>query len=211
MTRYDRATPRWSHWDTVYQQKRPEDVSWYQPHLTASLTLLANAGLSAGSHIIDVGGGASTLVDDLFARGVSNMAVLDISGRALAAAKARLGERAERVTWIEADIAEATLPSHAYDLWHDRAMFHFLTNAEDRRRYLATMREAMKPDGHAILATFSLHGPSRCSGLEVVRYSPDTLQAEVGDGFRLIEVREEAHHTPFGTVQQFIYGRFQRV
>lgn len=199
-----------SHWETIYTQKRPEDVSWYQPHLTISLRLLANAGLRPDSRLIDVGGGASTLVDDLLEQGVKEITVLDIAGQALAVSKMRLGKRAERVTWIEADIMRAQLSSASYDLWHDRAVFHFLTNAEDRRRYLATMRDALKPGGHAILATFSLHGPPRCSGLEVVRYSPDTLQAELGDGFRLMEALEEAHQTPSGAVQQFIYGRFQR-
>jgi len=198
-----------SHWETIYQQKRPGEVSWYQPHLNVSLSLLANAGLSAGSRIIDVGGGASTLVDDLLARGVSDVTVLDISGHALAVSKARLGERAARVTWMEADITRVPLPAASYDLWHDRAVFHFLTKAEDRRRYLATMRETLRPGGHAILATFALQGPPRCSGLDVVRYSPATLHAEVGGDFRLIEALDEGHRTPANTVQQFLYCRFQ--
>ena len=198
-----------SHWETIYRQKRPGEVSWYQPHLNVSLSLLANAGLSAGSRIIDVGGGASTLVDDLLARGVSDVTVLDISDHALAVSKARLGERADRVTWMEADIRRVPLPAASYDLWHDRAVFHFLTKAEDRRRYLATMREALKPGGHAILATFALQGPPRCSGLDVVRYSPATLYAEVGGDFRLIEALDEDHRTPANAVQQFLYCRFQ--
>lgn len=199
-----------TYWDTIYQQRQPSEVSWYQPHLTVSLDLLVNTGLSVESRIIDVGGGASTLVDDLLARGVKDVTVLDISGQALAAAKARLGERATRVTWIEADITRAQLPRASYDVWHDRAVFHFLTAAEDRRRYLATMRDALKPDAQVILATFSLDGPPRCSGLEVVKYSPETLLAELGNGFRLLEAREEAHRTPSGAVQSFIYGRFQQ-
>ncbi len=198
-----------SHWETVYQQKGPGEVSWYQPHLNVSLTLLANAGLSAESRILDVGGGASTLVDDLLARDVSDVTVLDISAHALDAAKARLGERAKRVTWIEADITRAQLPSASYNLWHDRAVFHFLTNAEDRRRYIAAMRDALTPGGHALLATFALHGPPRCSGLEVVRYSPDTLLHALGQGFILNEAVYETHHTPFGTTQNFVYCRFQ--
>ena len=199
------------HWETIYQQKRPEDVSWYQVHLNVSLSLLANAGLSRDSRIIDVGGGASTLVDDLLARDVKHVTVLDISGQALAAAKARLGEQAKRVTWIEADITQVPLLNASYDLWHDRAVFHFLTDAEDRRRYVATMREALKPGGHAVLATFSLQGPPRCSGLEVVRYSPDTLQVELGSSFRLVEAVEEDHKTPSGAVQKFVYARFQKL
>ena len=200
---------RKSHWGTIYQRQRPQEVSWYQPHLNVSLSLLANAGLFPGSRIIDVGGGASTLVDDLLAKRIRDVTVLDISGHALAAAKARLGERAERATWIEADITQVEFPSASYDLWHDRAVFHFLTNAEDRRRYIATMRDALKPGGYAILATFALQGPPRCSGLEVVRYSPDTLHAEVGGDFALIEALEEEHQTPFQTVQKFLYCRFQ--
>lgn len=200
-----------AHWESIYTQKRSAEVSWYQPHLTVSLRLLANAGLRPDSHVIDVGGGASTLADDLLDQGVKYLTVLDISGRALAADKARLGERANGVTWLEADITRAQLPAASYDFWHDRAVFHFLTHAEDRRRYLATLREALKPGGQAILATFALDGPPKCSGLEVVRYSADTLQAELGNGFRLLEALEESHQTPFHTMQQFLYGRFQHV
>ena len=199
------------HWDTIYRQKRPGEVSWYQPHLTRSLQLLANAGLHSGSRIIDVGGGASTLVDDLLGQGIADITVLDISGEALAAAKSRLGKRAEPVTWLEADITQVQLPEASYDLWHDRAVFHFLASAEDRRRYLETMRKALKPGGQAILATFALEGPPRCSGLEVVRYSPDTLQAELRGDFKLLEAVEEEHRTPFNTVQKFMYCRFQKL
>ena len=201
---------RKSHWETIYQQKRSEEVSWYQPHLAVSLALLAKAGLSPESRIIDVGGGASTLVDDLLEQGVKDITVLDIAGRALATVKARLGAQAERVTWIEADITRAQLPSAYYDLWHDRVVFHFLTNAEDRRRYLKTMSEALKPGGQVVVATFALQAPPRCSGLEVLRYSPKTLQAELGEGFTLIESLDESHRTPFNTVQPFIYCRFQK-
>ena len=199
------------HWETVYQQKRPDGVSWYQPHLNLSLTLLERSGLHQHSHVIDVGGGTSTLVDDLLGRGLTHVTVLDLSHHALAAAKARLGDRASAVHWMEADITQATLPDGAYDLWHDRAVFHFLTSAADRQRYRTIMTNALTPTGHVILATFSLQGPPRCSGLDVVRYSPDTLQGELGTGFRLMEARDEAHRTPFNTVQAFIYCRFQRV
>ena len=200
-----------THWETIYRQKRPGEVSWYQPHLNVALDLLAKAGLSGESRIIDVGGGASTLVDDLLARDVKQVTVLDISGQALAAAKARLGEQAKRVTWIEADVTQAPLPHASYDLWHDRAVFHFLTDAQDRRRYVATMREALKPGGHAVLATFALQGPPRCSGLEVVRHSPDTVQVELGSRFRLVEAVEDDHKTPSGAVQKFVYVRFQKL
>ena len=205
------ATDSKAHWDTVYQQKRPEEVSWYQPHLAVSLRLLAHAGLRPESRIIDVGSGASTLVDDLLAQGVKDITVLDLSGRALAVSKVRLGERADRVTWIEADITRAQLPAASCDLWHDRAVFHFLTQAEDRRRYVDTMRNALKPDGQIVLSAFSLQGPPRCSGLDVVRYGSDTLQAELGEQFRVVETVEEAHRTPSGAVQQFLYARFQKM
>ena len=199
---------RHAHWETVYQQKRPEEVSWYQPHLAVSLDLLVKAGLSPESRVIDVGGGASTLVDDLLERGVREVTVLDVSGRALAAAQARLGARVERVTWLAADVTHTPLPRASYDLWHDRAVFHFLTDAEDRRRYIETMRQALQPGGQAILATFAVGGPPRCSGLDVVRYSPATLQTELGKDFTLIESLDESHRTPFNTVQSFIYCRF---
>ena len=198
-----------THWETIYRQKRPEEVSWYQPHLETSLRLLENAGLNPESRIIDVGGGASTLADDLLEKGIKEITVLDISGQALAASKERLGERADRVEWIEADITQADLPAGRYDLWHDRAVFHFLTRTEDRRRYIDVMRRALKAGGQAVLATFSLQGPPRCSGLEVIRYSPETLQAELGGAFRLVEALEEEHQTPFHTIQKFSYARFQ--
>ncbi len=199
------------HWEAVYRQKRPEGMSWYQPQMTLSLTLLERAGLNQESHVIDVGGGASTLVDDLLNRGVKHVTVLDLSGQSLAAAKARLGDRASRVQWLEADITQVQLPENSYEVWHDRAVFHFLTNPDDRRRYVKTMSMSLKPARQLILATFALQGPPRCSGLEVVRYSPDTLQLQLGKDFRLLEFVDEEHRTPFATVQKFVYCRFQRV
>ncbi len=199
-----------AHWESVYQQKRPTEVSWYQPHLELSLKLLANAGLSPESRVIDVGGGASTLADDLLQQGIRHVTVLDLSGGALAASKARLGERARGVEWIEADITQAQLPGAPYDLWHDRALFHFLTAAEGRRAYVKALTQALKPGGQAILAAFSLEGPPRCSGLEVVRYSPETLQSELGGGFRLLESLAQEHRTPFQTTQNFLFCRFQK-
>jgi len=200
-----------AHWETIYRQTPPGEVGWYTPRLDASLKLLTHAGLHAASRVIDVGAGASTLVDDLVERGMRAITALDLSGEALAVAKARLGPRADAVEWMEADITRVSLPSESYDLWHDRAVFHFLTSAEDRRRYVMTMTSALKPSGQAVMATFSLHGPPRCSGLDVVRYSPEILQAELGKGFQLVEAVEEDHRTPFDTVQRFIYCRFQRV
>ena len=199
-----------THWEALYKQKQPHEVSWYTPHLELSLRLFAKAGVQHDSRVIDVGAGASTLVDDLIDKGVKDVTVLDISGEALAVSKARLGGRADRIHWIEADITHAQLPEEHYDIWHDRAVFHFLTTAEDRRRYMATLREALKPGGHVILATFTLQGPPRCSGLDVVRYSHETLHAELGGGFRLIEACNEAHRTPANAVQQFMYCLFQK-
>ncbi|HEX9780800.1 MAG TPA: class I SAM-dependent methyltransferase [bacterium] len=196
-----------AHWDAVYERNSPTGVSWYQPRLSVPLRLLVSAGLQPGSRVIDIGGGASTLVDDLLELGVEQVTVLDVSPRALEAAKARLGERASRVTWLVADITREELPAAAYDLWHDRAVFHFLTGAEDRRRYAAAMRRALKPDGQAVIATFAPQGPPRCSGLEVVRYSPESLQAELGGGLRLLESLEEDHRTPAGASQAFIVCR----
>ena len=200
-----------THWEKIYGQKKPSEVSWYKPHLDLSLRILTNAGLNPSSHIIDVGAGASTLVDDLIERGVKAATVLDISAEALAVSKARLGQRASGVEWIEADITQAKLRKGHYDIWHDRAVFHFLTDAEDRRRYVAVATNALKPQGQLVMATFSLDGPPRCSGLDIVRYSPQTLQAELGKGFRLIEALEEQHQTPFNTTQKFIYCRFEKI
>ena len=200
-----------NHWENVYSQKKPDEVSWYKPHLDLSLDMLAHAGLKPSSHIIDVGAGASTLVDDLIKLGVKAVTVFDVSGEALAVSKARLGNQASEVEWNEADITQAKLRKEYYDIWHDRAVFHFLTDAQDRRRYVTTMTNALKPEGQLVIATFSLKGPARCSGLDVVRYSPETLQVELGNGFHLVESLEEEHGTPFNTVQQFTYCRFQRV
>ncbi|MEO7275891.1 MAG: class I SAM-dependent methyltransferase [Vicinamibacterales bacterium] len=159
---------------------------------------------------MDVGGGDSRLVDHLVARGLSCVTVLDISPAALTRAQARLGPAGAHVTWMEADVtADWSVPT--VDMWHDRAVFHFLTTAEDRSRYLAHLRETLKPDGTAILATFALDGPERCSGLLVARYSPERLAAALGDEFQLIDAIPHNHHTPSGTVQPFIYTRFQRI
>ena len=199
-----------THWETIYKAKTPVEVSWYQPHLTQSLALVERAGLAPDDPIIDVGSGVSTFVDDVLTKGFTQVTVLDLSGNALAVAKARLGAQAAKVTWIEADVTQVQLPAHRYALWHDRAIFHFLTDAEARRRYVQVLQGALRPGGHVILATFSMEGPPRCSGLEVVRYSPDTLQAELGPGFRLQETVQEEHRTPGGMTQAFLYCRFQQ-
>lgn len=194
-----------SHWEHVYETKSVDAVSWFQPHAEQSLRLIRQTGLAPTASIIDVGGGASTLVDDLLVDGFRHVTVLDVSGAALAAARARLGERAASVTWLEADITQVALPRNTYDLWHDRAVFHFLTSDRDRQAYVAAVQRAVKPGGYVIVATFAEDGPLQCSGLPVVRYSPSALHAEFGATFSLERHEREEHHTPSGSVQKFIY------
>jgi 2-polyprenyl-3-methyl-5-hydroxy-6-metoxy-1,4-benzoquinol methylase len=199
-----------SHWNAVYESKAPTQVSWYQAHPERSLELLAQLGVDASSAIIDVGGGASTLVDALLDRGFTNITVLDISRAALAHAAARLGPRDASVRWIEADITTAELQGGAYDVWHDRAVFHFLTASEDRRAYVAAAERAIRPGGAAVVATFSLQGPTRCSGLEIVRYDAELLAREFGSEFTLERSVEDVHHTPAGVSQAFTYVVLRR-
>lgn len=194
-----------AHWEQVYASKSSEAVSWYQPHAALSLELIRNCGLGPAAPIIDVGGGASTLVDDLLAAGHSDLTVLDLSANALAAARRRLGEAAARVHWIEADVTAAGLPRGRFAIWHDRAVFHFMTTPAQRAAYVATVRHAVRPGGYVIVASFAEDGPPRCSGLPVSRYAPQQLHAEFGAGFLLLGHREEGHHTPAGAVQQFVY------
>ncbi len=193
------------HWDHIYRTKPPSEVSWFQPEARVSLDLIRRVAPSLDSPIIDVGGGASTLVDGLLDGGYQSVTVLDLAPFALALAQERLGLRAARVSWITSDVLTAPLPEARYALWHDRAVFHFLTRPEDRARYVAQTRRAVRPGGHAIVASFSPEGPARCSGLEVVRYSPDTMHVEFGTGFRLIDSVREDHRTPSGVTQAFVY------
>ena len=193
------------HWDAIYGARRPQDVSWYSPHLDRSLRFIDQARMSPDAAIIDVGGGASTLVDDLLARGYRNVTVLDLSEAAITRARMRLGTNAERVTWIVGDITRVELPKHRYDFWHDRAVFHFLTEREDRERYIARVRHALKPGGHLVVATFGPEGPERCSGLPVARYSAEGIHDQFGDRFRKIGSEGEVHHTPRGSEQEFVY------
>lgn len=193
------------HWEHIYETKGATQVSWYQQHAQLSLQFIRNTGIRKTDRIIDVGGGASTLVDDLIAAGFRRISVLDVSARSLQLARQRLGTHAAGVTWIEADITQVELPRKSYDLWHDRAVFHFLTQPTDRRRYIDIVRHAVRMGGHVIVATFAPDGPDRCSGLDVMRYSPESLHREFGEGFELVDNTREAHHTPFGTEQKFIY------
>jgi len=194
-----------NHWEQVYSTKAADHVSWYQEHAEQSLRLIRATGVPKYASIIDVGGGASTLVDDLIKGGYHALTVLDLSGAALSAAKKRLGSYADKVRWLEADIRNVELPPHAYDVWHDRAVFHFLTSPEDRHAYVATVLRAVKPGGHVIVATFAEDGPTQCSGLPVMRYSASELHAEFGAPFTLIRHEKEEHQTPSGTVQRFVY------
>ena len=194
-----------THWEHIYQAKAPTQVSWYQEHSLQSLQFIVHTGMPKTGSIIDVGGGSSRLVDDLLTNGYQQISILDISAAALEVAQQRLGARANDVTWLEADLLQIRLPHHGYDLWHDRAVFHFLTQPEDRRRYVNVVKDAVKPGGHVIVATFASDGPERCSGLQVSRYEPESLHQEFGDSFILLDSTKEVHHTPFGTEQKFIY------
>lgn len=197
------------HWERVYSTKAVEAVSWYQPHAERSLALIRGTGVPDTASIIDVGGGASTLVDDLLADGYASLTVLDLSSTALEAARRRLGTRADAVRWLEGDVTTVQFPEHAFDVWHDRAVFHFLTGEEERRAYVANVLRSVKPFGHVIVATFADDGPTQCSGLPVVRYTAEGLHAQFGEAFSLLKQEREAHHTPFGTVQKFIYCHFR--
>lgn len=193
------------HWEQVYSTKSISGVSWFQEHAQQSVQLIRQAGLARDAGIIDVGGGASTLVDDLLNEGYTNVTVLDLSEAALTASKSRLGHRAGDVSWLVGDITRVELPCHAYAVWHDRAVFHFLTAPAEREAYVQAVLRAVKPGGHVIVATFAEDGPDKCSGLPVMRYSADGLHAEFGAPFTLLQQEREEHHTPFGTVQKFIY------
>lgn len=199
------------YWENVYTTKASDTVSWFQPHAELSYDIIKSTGVSSRGAIIDVGGGASTLVDDLLDHGYSNLTVLDISSVALAAAKSRLGARAYRVHWLLADITRANLPRNHFDIWHDRAVFHFLTRPEDRAAYVLAVLQSVKPGGHVIVASFAEDGPDKCSGLPVMRYNAEGLHAEFGESFSLLNHRKEAHHTPSGTVQQFVYCYCRKV
>jgi trans-aconitate methyltransferase len=200
---------RREHWNDVYRTKAPEQVSWYQRRPDLSLALIAATGVGKDAGIIDVGGGASVLIDYLLDLGYTNLAVLDLSGAALNVSRSRLGARATAVEWFEADLTSFE-PPHRYGLWHDRAVFHFLTDAGDRVAYVATLRKTLQPNGAVVIATFAPEGPPKCSGLDVVRYDEHSIATELGDEFELREVRRETHVTPWQTEQRFIYFRLQR-
>lgn len=201
---------RQAHWDNAYATKGEAGVSWFQETPALSLELIRQAGAGPASSIVDIGGGASRLVDALLREGVGSITVLDISPAALDAAKARLGAAANAVEWIAADVTQWT-PERRYDIWHDRAAFHFLTEADARAAYVERLRGALKPGGHAVIATFALDGPERCSGLPVVRYDPAGLAAVLGPSFALVDQRRHVHATPWGSTQSFQFSLLKRV
>lgn len=202
---------RKAHWERVYETKSATEVSWFQTQADMSRELVEEAAPDRGAAIIDVGGGASVLVDDLLTAGYKHLTVLDISAAALDQARARLGARADTVTWLNDDALSAALPAAAFDVWHDRAVFHFLTDANDRRQYVEQVRRALKPGGAIVIGTFAEDGPLKCSGLDVARYSAEQLAAEFGAGFTMLTSRRHEHTTPWGATQKFTFVtcRFQ--
>ena len=193
------------HWEKVYATKAATEVSWFQTHAELSLKLIREAGILTSASMIDVGGGASIFVDDLLDHGYERVTVLDLSGAALATAQARLGPRALQVNWLEANVLETEFPRQTFDVWHDRAVFHFLTSEEERQTYVRKVLNAVKPGGLVIVATFAEDGPMRCSGLPVMRYSARELHAEFGESFQFLGHERESHHTPSGQEQKFVY------
>jgi len=198
---------RKEHWEKVYREKSPHTVSWYQSEPDLSLALIDKAALSADAPIIDVGGGASVLVDRLCERGYSNVSVLDVSAAALAHSRKRLAHIGYRVHWFEEDVTRFSAPQR-YALWHDRAVFHFLTSQADRDRYVDVLRHSLQPRAQVVMQTFAVGGPTRCSGLDIVQYDADRLGAELGSDFELLEWGREAHLTPAGKQQDFAWFRF---
>src|SRR5882672_459384 len=202
-------TNRQAHWQNVYATKAEKEVSWFQENPAPSLDLIAASGISSDAAMIDVGGGASRLVDSLIEKGFRRITILDVSAKALEEAKKRLGHRGDEVDWIVADVT-AWEPSNTYDLWHDRAAFHFLTESMDRDAYVARLKKAVRPGGHVIIATFAPDGPERCSGVPIVRYDPESLASTHGPAFELAESRKHDHLTPGGNTQRFQFSRFLR-
>lgn len=193
------------HWNKVYHSKASHQVSWFQEHAEQSLQLIQATQVSKQAAIIDVGAGASTLVDDLLTNGYLNIHVLDISEAALQVAQQRLDKKDKTINWLVGDITTVVLPYHTYDVWHDRAVFHFLTTEAQRHAYVQQVLHAVKPNGHVIISTFAEDGPLECSGLPVQRYSPNALHAEFGTPFKLLNHYKETHKTPWGSQQSFIY------
>lgn len=194
-----------AHWDRVFTRKAPNEVSWYRPHLDLSLELIQHYAPVRSATIVDVGAGESTLVDDLLANGYEDLTIVDISEAAIQSTRKRLGHSGQGVHWVAGDITSISLPSQAFDIWHDRAVFHFLTDFEQRRRYVRRVVEAVRLGGHVIVSTFGPNGPTKCSGLNVMRYDAESLHEEFGRRFRMEQSAQELHRTPWGSAQQFVY------
>lgn len=197
------------HWDRIYTTTDSTRVGWYQHRPSKCLEFIASAGVEKKDAIIAVGGGVSLLFDTLLDNGFEDLTVLDISHAALELARSRLGERSRLVTWIHTDVTQFS-PSRQFDLWHDRALFHFLTKPADREKYVAALDRALVPRGQLIMATFSLEGPPKCSGLDVVRYSADSLSETLGSNFELLQTDNETRVTPSGNEQHYLYCRFSK-
>ncbi|WP_020146498.1 class I SAM-dependent methyltransferase [Thioalkalivibrio sp. ALJ15] len=198
------------HWEQVYQTRDTEAVGWYESEARTSRALIREVAPSAEAAIVDIGGGASVLVDELLTEGYHNLTVLDLSAAALRKARERIGERASAVTWLEADVLEIAFPQDIFDVWHDRAVFHFLTGADQRAAYVRQVQHALRPGGHVVIGAFALDGPKQCSGLPVQRHSPETLQDVFGSEFALVQSRREVHVTPGGTEQPYTWCVFRR-
>jgi SAM-dependent methyltransferase len=198
------------HWEGIYSSKPADSVSWFQNHAETSLRLILHSGIPRSAAVIDAGGGASTLVDDLLSAGYTDLTVLDLSSSALEASRKRLGKTARQVKWLQGDLLRTSLPRQVFDLWHDRAVFHFLGTPEERKAYAENVLRSVKPGGYLVIATFADDGPERCSGLPVMRYGHEALAAVFGSGFSLLLHEREAHTTPEGVVQQFLYCLFRK-
>ena len=194
------------HWNRIYTEKSAQGLSWYQQNPSVSLQLIQQCELSLDDYILDVGGGASVLVDKLLAAGYRHLLVLDISERALQFAQQRLGTRATQVSWLHSDIT-GFIPSVPVELWHDRAVFHFLLQASEREAYIQVLNQTLKSGGYVIIAAFAIGGPTQCSGLDIVQYDAKTLMQQFGDGYQLLDEHNEMHLTPNNTIQAFTYYR----
>ncbi|MDP2805751.1 MAG: class I SAM-dependent methyltransferase [Gallionellaceae bacterium] len=201
--------PKKTHWENVYSTKAVEAVGWFQARADVSLEMIQATGLNQDTNIIDVGSGASVLLDDLLQNGYHHITALDLSGAALNVVRQRLGDAANSVQWIESDITQAALPAHHFDVWHDRAVFHFLTEPEQQVAYIKQVLQTVKPSGFVIIATFAEDGPQQCSGLPVMRYSAEQLQTTLGDNFTMLKNQRATHVTPWGAEQPFTFCLFQ--